>query len=249
MMTSRIINRVLRSKFPFIKLAILFGNLFIPLYVIVLLIRSPKGLFHWLFSLFIIGNIVERAWETFQTSKEKRRDELHGDWTLILVTYTYIILNFLIVSEFFLIKGGQPIVSVTLVGIFVFAMAVRLRWWGIVALGTQWAIHAIGVQKIRRVRVIKVGPYKYVRHPIYLSIMIEELGLCLAADAMFSLAFCFLISIPAVFIRVALEEKESLRRFGDSYKAYQSHVSRLIPTKYFMRWLGHKRLTRNVYAS
>jgi len=111
------------------------------------------------------------------------------------------------------------------------------------ALGKQWAIHAVGAQKIKKVRLVKIGPYKYVRHPIYLGIVIEVVSIPLIANAYFSLAFAILINVPLQLIRLRLEERNSFRKFGDIYLRYKQEVSALFPVKYVRRLLSGQNVT------
>ena len=111
-------------------------------------------------------------------------------------------------------------------------------------MGKQWAVHAVGVRKIRKVRLIKIGAYKYIRHPIYLGVILEVLSLPIIANAFFSFIFALLVNIPLQFVRLIEEEKSSVRRFGERYNEYKKEVSALFPFKYLQkRWMA-KNVTR-----
>lgn len=217
-----------------LKILIFFGYILVPLSAISCFIVTPKTGATVFFLAFYIFHSLERVWETFYTSKEKKAFELHGDWTLAVVTVMYIILCFFSIFEFFFfVKIRQP--AMMLLGFALYLLAFRIRWWGMKSLGKQWAIHAVGVRKIRKVRLIKIGAYKYIRHPIYLGIIVELLSLPLIADAYFSLLFAMLVNIPLQLTRLRLEEENSLRRFGDRYIEYQKDVDALLPVKYLLR--------------
>lgn len=217
------------KKINIVKLFTLTGNLVVPCYAVIFFFikhgRTPLDLFMLLFVCFVI---IERAWETFCTSKEHRKDEYHGDWTLVAVTSTYLLIFFIFIPEFFLITqtfnywilGG---------GLFLWLLALRLRFWGMSALGKQWAVHAVGPQKIRHVRLIELGPYKRIRHPIYLAIMIEELSFPIIANAPIALFFVIFVCIPLVVIRAFVEEKTSLHRFGEKYLDYKQRTGMFFP--------------------
>lgn len=213
-----------------IKFFILTGNFILPLYAGVLFYFTNKSIVGLLMLLFICFSIIERAWETFRTSKERRRDEIHGDWTLAAVTGTYLILFFIFVSEFYFFAKTLN-VWITCVGMVLWLVAFRLRWWGMAALGKQWAVHAVGAQKIKNIRLIKIGPYKYVRHPIYLSIMMEEMSFPMIANTYGAFFFAIFVCVPFVILRARLEEKSSIRRFGPHYEDYKKEVDMFFPIR------------------
>ncbi len=217
-----------------VDIFLIIGNFLIPIYTLFLFLLTPRSVTNFLFFVFVTCAIVERGWETFKTSKERKKDELHGDWTLVAVTSTYIILFFFFVTEFYLkTKPFNPFI--TAVGIALLIASFRLRLWGMSALGKQWAVHAVGAQKIRKVRLLRIGPYRYIRHPIYLGIMVEELSFPIIANAFYSLLFAVFVCLPLVIIRACEEEKTSLRRFGDKYLDFKRQVGMFFPTQLLKR--------------
>ena len=69
-------------------------------------------------------------------------------------------------------------------GGFLLVTALALRWWCIRSLGLQWNVRAAMPE---RFRVIDRGPYRYVRHPNYLAVMLEFAALPLFCGAYRSL--------------------------------------------------------------
>lgn len=216
-------------KITLIRFFQLVGNLAIPAYTFVMFLLHSRTITGLVFFIIISACIVERAWETFKTSLERKREELHGDWTLAAVTAAYLVGYFLSITEFYLLRHASLHLSWTVAGVVLLAGSFRLRFWGMAALGKQWAIHAVGAQKIRRVRLIKIGPYRYIRHPVYLGIMTEFLAYPLIANAVGALLFAVFVGIPLVVTRALYEEKTSLRRFGDRYIAYRREVGMFLP--------------------
>ncbi len=224
------------KKFSLINLFILVGNVGVPGSAIALALLYPQKPFGWIFTCFIIFHSFERVWETFFTSKERKARQFHGDWTLALVTLTYIILCLLIIFEFFI--SNKPVSStVTFVGVFIYLIAFRIRWWGMKSLGSQWSIHAVGAIKLKHYRLLRLGAYRYIRHPVYFAIMLEELSLPLISNAFFSLSFAIAVCIPLVIIRAIFEEKSSIRKFGKTYLDYKNEVGMFFPIQLFRQLL------------
>ncbi len=222
------------KKITLITLFILLGNVGVPATALLLFFLTPRTPASFIFLFFMLFHAFERVWETFFTTREKKVMEFHGDWTLGAVTMAYLFLCFLVIFEFFLVPRSFNYAVMGL-GILLYILAFRLRWWGMKSLGKQWAIHAVGAQKIKKVRLIHIGAFQYMRHPIYLGIILEVLSIPLIGNAYFALLIAALINIPLQIIRLVEEEKSSLRRFGDDYRKYQREVNMLIPFKYLQK--------------
>ena len=207
---------------------ILLANICLPIVSIFLAFKFPMTPFRWWFSLFITAHVAVRMWETFFTSKEKDPRRFAGDWTLAVGTFAYIGLCFVITFEFFLIPR-ERISHLFFVGLILYIFAARLRWWGQITLGKQWAIHVVGEGKIKKNRLLQLGPYEFIRHPIYSGILIEEIALPLLANTYFALGMALLVNIPLLLIRLFAEEKKSLEKFGDDYSIYKEKTGRFFP--------------------
>lgn len=225
---------MLFKKISLVKFFMFAGNILVPCYSIIMCMLFDRSFWGIAFAFLISAMIIERAWETFKTSKERHREEFHGDWTLAVVTFSYLSLFIFLISEFYLIDRKIH-TYIVVIGFALLGGSFRMRFWGMAALGKQWAVHAVGVQKIRNVRLIKIGPYKYIRHPIYAGIILEELAYPLIANAYYSFIFAILICVPLVAIRAWVEEKNSLRRFGEKYLDYRKEVGMLFPMQLFKR--------------
>lgn len=86
--------------------------------------------------------------------------------------------------------------------------------------------HCFGVLPEARGLVIR-GPYRIVRHPVYLGEIGACAGLALAAPSAFN-AVVLAVLIFAQAVRMRLEERALTRAFPD-YAAYAAHTPRLLP--------------------
>jgi protein-S-isoprenylcysteine O-methyltransferase Ste14 len=77
-------------------------------------------------------------------------------------------------------------------------------------------------------RIVAVGPYRFVRNPMYLGHLIFMLGLALTFWSVFAL---ILFAARAVWfhLRVRDDEARLRRMFGAEYEAYCARVKRWIP--------------------
>lgn len=190
--------------------------------------RSFERNYGFVFFIFILIHALLRIWETFFTSREENPLVLTDDWSLVFVTTVYVSLCYVVIVEFYLVSRTFNI-YVTIFGVVLYLAAFRLRWWGIKTLGKQWAIHAIGRKKLVHKRIIKLGPYRYIRHPIYTGTLVEQLGIVLIANTHYSLLYFLFLTTPAYFFRMRMEEKSNLRIFRTSYARYRKEVGMILP--------------------
>lgn len=73
------------------------------------------------------------------------------------------------------------------------------------------------------------GPYKYVRNPMYLGIILWWLGLWLVLDYTSLLISAVVSFLIFYFIAIPLEERELKATFGTQYEEYAKRVRRIIP--------------------
>lgn len=184
-----------------------------------------------LFTVLVILILIERVWETFFSVKEKKVFKYKGDWTLMFTLFIYFFVGLSVIFEFFLINKKIDIIISSL-GIFILLFSAFIRFWSIGELGQQWSIHAVGraKDKEKKLVLIKSGPYRYVRHPIYLATILELFGLALSFNTFYTI-FLIILGAPFYLIRAKHEEKTLVEIFGDDYLVYKKEVSFFIPWK------------------
>ena len=108
---------------------------------------------------------------------------------------------------------------------FVFASA--LSWTSTRALGRHWRLDA-GLDSDHE--LVRPGPYRVVRHPIYTSMlcMLLGTGLLLATPLPLLLPSVLLLALGTE-IRVRIEDRLLASRFGDQFRDYQRRVPAYIP--------------------
>jgi protein-S-isoprenylcysteine O-methyltransferase Ste14 len=112
------------------------------------------------------------------------------------------------------------------VSIFFFALAAFLSWTSARTLGRQWRLDA-GLNADHE--LVRSGPYRLVRHPIYLSMFAVMLGAGLLISQPAWLAAALVLEIIGTEIRVRVEDALLASRFGDRFTEYQRRVPAYIP--------------------
>jgi protein-S-isoprenylcysteine O-methyltransferase Ste14 len=97
--------------------------------------------------------------------------------------------------------------------------------WCYAALGDAWRM---GIRRREKTTLVKNGPYRYVRHPIYLFQIAMLVGAILLLPTPFSFILLF-VHLLCVVIKAVDEETYLLRVHGSEYQAYLSSTGRLLP--------------------
>jgi protein-S-isoprenylcysteine O-methyltransferase Ste14 len=76
--------------------------------------------------------------------------------------------------------------------------------------------------------LVTSGPYRWVRHPLYLMGLISYTGFALLAENWF-IALLSLAVFGLLVIRTAKEEAKLVEKFGAAYRNYMQHTGRFFP--------------------
>jgi len=80
----------------------------------------------------------------------------------------------------------------------------------------------------RQDHVFESGAFRFVRHPLYLGVLLVYLGMSIATASLYSLAVFAAILLFYNYI-AGYEEKLMEGWFGEAYKSYKSRTGRWIP--------------------
>jgi protein-S-isoprenylcysteine O-methyltransferase Ste14 len=117
----------------------------------------------------------------------------------------------------------------TWAGVFIMICGIVFRRYVIAVLGKFFT----GKVKIQADHeLVMAGPYRYIRHPSYLAMLITTLGLGIALANWISLALCIVLPTIGIIRRINVEEKELNRHFGKQYQDYRKSTWRLVPYIY-----------------
>lgn len=80
-------------------------------------------------------------------------------------------------------------------------------------------------------KLVKSGIYKYIRHPIYLALIIYNPMIPMLFSSMYGFLLMQSI-IPLILYRIKVEEDMLIEEFGDEYLKYMKNTKKLIPFIY-----------------
>ena len=111
-------------------------------------------------------------------------------------------------------------------GLVLIVAGVAFALWGVLTLGRHYdlvpEVHADH-------ELVRAGPYRFVRHPVYTGLAIHFAGACLATGNLLLIAGTLLVTCPAFYLRARAEERLLRERFGAAYDAYAREVGMLVP--------------------
>src|SRR5580698_4941313 len=107
-----------------------------------------------------------------------------------------------------------------------FALACLISWTGARALGRHFRVDA-AVDSTHE--LVRSGPYRFVRHPIYTSMLCVLLATGLLIAPVYLLAAAVVVFLIGTEIRMRIEDKLLESQFGDRFRDYRQTVSRLLP--------------------
>ena len=117
-----------------------------------------------------------------------------------------------------------PAVQIT--GAIITFAGLAFTAWARTVLGRNWS----AVVTIRQDHhLIRTGPYRWVRHPIYSGLLLAMLGTAISVGLLRGLAGT-LIGLAAFRMKASLEEAFLTEQFGPEYIEYKKKVKALIPS-------------------
>jgi protein-S-isoprenylcysteine O-methyltransferase Ste14 len=102
------------------------------------------------------------------------------------------------------------------------ALVLRSR----VVLGPAWSF---APKADRGTGLVTTGPYRLVRHPIYLGLALVAMGAALAFASWPALVIVLSAIVPSFAWRARAEEKLLSRTFGEGYGVYRQRTKMIIP--------------------
>jgi len=118
--------------------------------------------------------------------------------------------------------------AVRWLGVFLYGIGGFLRLWPVYVLGNRFS-GLVAIQPGHT--LVTTGIYRTIRNPSYLGLISIMLGWGLAFNSWIGVLLAVLL-VPPLIARIHSEENLLLSQFGEEYKAYRSHTSRLIPGIY-----------------
>jgi len=119
----------------------------------------------------------------------------------------------------------SPTHRVFFVGIALVVAGLLFTIWARLYLGRNWS----GVVTLKKDHeLVRGGPYRFVRHPIYSGLLLAITGSAVVRGEWRGV-LALIIAFVALWRKLRLEERWLGEAFGEQYAAYRAEVAALIP--------------------
>ncbi len=173
-----------------------------------------------LFALYWLVSALRRK-------KTKRRESIGQRLAYILPIFVAVYLLYYSPTDFgFLSTYFVPhTLEVQWIGVAIMAAGLAFAVWARVHLGTNWS----GTVTLKEGHeLIRTGPYRNVRHPIYTGILIGFLGSAIVNGQVRGLVAVGVIWL-SFFIKARREESFLAQEFGPKFVEHTQHTGMFLP--------------------
>jgi len=196
---------------------------------------TPEILIHWLGGLFafsVLGILLYGVWKG--THRQPGRTVGLKGASLRSPVFYFVASTF-----FFGIAwlGWIPLpikfsawsrTALLVAGALFYFSGLALLLWGRLTLGKDYFVSTgLGAQLFKDQTLVTAGPYAYVRHPMYLGLMLAAVGSLFIYMTWTTLYFACMS--PLILMRSRREEEALAAEFGDRWREYCQHVPGFIP--------------------
>lgn len=109
------------------------------------------------------------------------------------------------------------------------ASGLGLYLWGRASLGEMYNVSSsLGSELFRDHRLVRSGPYRWVRHPMYLGLILGGLGALLVYRTWSTLFI--VLALPGVVVKARAEDRLLAAELGPAFDAYRAATPAWIPT-------------------
>src|SRR5215469_5898553 len=164
----------------------------------------------------------------FKRKKTKQREtwfQRFGYVLLPLVAFYFLLqprAHFGLLGERFIPAGplGEWI------GVFLTAAGIGIAVWARWHLGTNWS----GTVTLKEGHeLIRTGPYRFIRHPIYTGILLALLGTIAAGVGEVRALLAIAVAWLSFYIKARREESFLTQEFGPGFEEHKRHTGMFLP--------------------
>jgi protein-S-isoprenylcysteine O-methyltransferase Ste14 len=148
-----------------------------------------------------------------------RRDEIAA---LVHVVSAMLVLGMSFLTRPERTDSGNP---TKLLGTVFFLLGMGLFTWALVHLKEAF----LGNVSPRTEHLVTSGPYRWIRHPVYLAMLVVISGLAIGMRSLVGVLATLTLFLPASAYKAKLEEHALAETFGDNWQAYTERTYFMLP--------------------
>ncbi len=151
---------------------------------------------------------------------------VNRDMSFILFIISFYISVYLSPLEYVIFKPMMLTIKV-IIGFLMLYSAIIIRVFGLMALGENFSV---AIESKTDSRLIVSGIYKYVRHPLYLAVLLMSISGSIIFSC-YIMWFFVITTLTGILIRINKEEIFLLSRY-EEYSEYSKRTKKLLPFIY-----------------
>ena len=153
-------------------------------------------------------------------------DRRRGDRTPVVANFAAFGLFFAFLAAFAGNAEGLAALLLALCGCLLALAGAALVLWSRAELGAAWSLVPTAEQGTG---LVTTGPYRLIRHPIYLGLSLLATGEALAFSSWPAVLVVFSAIVPTFVWRAYAEERLLADTFGERYAHYRKLTKMMIP--------------------
>lgn len=181
---------------------------------------SPVNFDAIFISLYILWMLIELRISIKDVNTERKKTSDFGTCQLYGFGQTLTILTALWFPSVW--RAPNP---AHFVGISIFLSGGCYRLWAVRTLGRFYSHR---VETVHQHQIVDSGPYRFTRHPAYAGMILANIGICMYFFNRYSVCAFIFILVPAIVLRIIIEEKTLFEIEG--YSEFAKIRKRLFPS-------------------
>jgi protein-S-isoprenylcysteine O-methyltransferase Ste14 len=180
---------------------------------------KPALMLNWKILFIIIGSISMWLTQPPVSVKETGDQKSSDRFSVILILLmSFISVVVPVVDWAYFKDAGGSFTIYSAIGIAMVVTGISFRAWAVRSLGKYFTAT---VQIKDDHRLVKTGPYHIVRHPSYTGAFLALIAGGVILESLTGFIISCIAMIIAYYVRIGIEEKELIARFGNDYLAYR----------------------------
>lgn len=177
----------------------------------------------YIWTVFLLVWIVM----AFGTKTTQQRESISSrlSYTVLVIIAFYLVFGREITQPWLRIRLFRPTPVTNWLGVALTAAGIGFAIWARLYLGGNWS-GAVTVKVGHE--LVRTGPYRFVRHPIYTGLITALLGTGLLRAQVRSLIAIVLIYV-GFKMKSKIEERTMIETFGTAYQEYRQSTGAIIP--------------------
>lgn len=197
------------------------------LMIVLPLLGDPALMLNGKILFIIVGSICMWLTQPPVSMKETSDKKSSDRFSVVLILLMSLVSVVVPVVDWAYFSGHSSSISMfTFLGILMIVAGISFRAWAVNSLGKYFTAT---VQIKEDHKLVKTGPYRIVRHPSYTGAFLAIIAGGVILESLAGFIISCTAMIIAYYVRIGIEEKELVARFGNDYLAYKKDTKMIIP--------------------